>query len=196
MTREPRGGWGFKAKIFNKFTRCTPVMKQLSVKFHRTSATTTDYTPAVFNLIRQWASSLHKSIINRSIFSGPNECITRNNLLSALSQPEYVYELLYSDLYRQDRVRLHVQFFISLILVSVVSIAWYMLVHYELLANPVGTESVIYRNPVSYVRLRQHFYAPLIFSRIAALKLKLTSIGGIFRAELRKAYDPQWTVTG
>ena len=52
------------------------------------------------------------------------------------------------DLRRQDRVRLHVHFFVSLALVNVVSIVWYSLVHYELLSNPVDTDSVIYRNPV------------------------------------------------
>jgi len=36
----------------------------------------------------------------------------------------------------------------SLALVNVVSIIWYSLVHYELLTNPVDTDSVIYRNPV------------------------------------------------
>ena len=55
----------------------------------------------------------------------------------------------FSELYRQDRVRLHIQFFSSLIFVSGVSIAWYLLVHYELLSNPVATDSVVYRNPVT-----------------------------------------------
>lgn len=52
------------------------------------------------------------------------------------------------ELRRQDRVRLHVQFFVSLQLVSVVNVIWYSLVHHELLSNPVGTDSVIERNPV------------------------------------------------
>ena len=55
----------------------------------------------------------------------------------------------FRELYRQDRVRIHIQFFLSLILLSVVSIAWYLLVHYELLSNPIATESVVYRNPVN-----------------------------------------------
>jgi len=54
-----------------------------------------------------------------------------------------------SELYRQDRVRIHIQFFLSLLFLSVVSIAWYLLVHYELLSNPIATESVVYRNPVT-----------------------------------------------
>jgi len=41
-----------------------------------------------------------------------------------------------------------VHFFLSLALVNAVSIIWYSLVHYELLSNPVDTDSVIYRNPV------------------------------------------------
>ena len=44
------------------------------------------------------------------------------------------------------------QFFVSLALVNVVNIIWYSLVHYELLSNPVGTDSVIYRNPVRHVQ--------------------------------------------
>ena len=46
-------------------------------------------------------------------------------------------------------MRIHIQFFLSLIFLSVVSIAWYLLVHYELLSNPVASESVVYRNPVT-----------------------------------------------
>lgn len=45
------------------------------------------------------------------------------------------------------------QFFVSLALVNVVNIVWYALVHYELLANPVGSDSVISRNPVKQPKL-------------------------------------------
>jgi len=64
----------------------------------------------------------------------------------------------FRELYRQDRVRLHIQFFLSLLLLSVVSIAWYLLVHHELLSNPIATESVVYRNPVLTVTSVYHCY--------------------------------------
>ena len=63
------------------------------------------------------------------------------------------------ELRKQDRIRLHVQFFVSLLLVNVVSIIWYSLIHYELLSNPVGTDSVISRNPVRHMRAL-HQYKP------------------------------------
>jgi len=69
----------------------------------------------------------------------------RNGLIKACSH-------CCRDLRKQDRVRLHVHFFVSLALVNIVSIIWYSLIHYELLSNPVGTDSVIHRNPVSYVQ--------------------------------------------
>jgi len=52
------------------------------------------------------------------------------------------------DLRRQFRIQIHLQFFASLLLSSVVSLMWYMLVHYELLTNDVLANTVIARDQV------------------------------------------------
>jgi len=77
-----------------------------------------------------------------------NNLTNKVRRIKVVNVPCYVC-IGFSELYRQDRVQLHIQFFLSLLLVSVVSILWYLLVHYELLSNPVATASVIYRNPVT-----------------------------------------------
>lgn len=53
-----------------------------------------------------------------------------------------------SDLRRQLRIQLHLQFFASLLLSNVASVMWYMLVHYELLTNEDPASTVIARNQV------------------------------------------------
>ena len=55
----------------------------------------------------------------------------------------------FSELRVQDRIRLHIQFFSSLTLLSAVSISWYLLVHLDFLSNQTVTDTVLYRNPVS-----------------------------------------------
>ena len=55
----------------------------------------------------------------------------------------------YRDLRRQLRIQIHLQFFASLLLSSVASLLWYMLVHYELLTSDDMASTVIVRNEVS-----------------------------------------------
>jgi len=52
------------------------------------------------------------------------------------------------------------------LLVSVVSIAWYLLVHHELLSNPVATLSVVYRNPVTGVAIAANYR--ILYSLVAS----------------------------
>ena len=58
------------------------------------------------------------------------------------------FRLSLSDLLRQHRVKLHINFFTSLALNGSVTILWYMLVHHDLLTTP-STEAVMNLNPVS-----------------------------------------------
>jgi len=56
--------------------------------------------------------------------------------------------LLYRELVTQHRVRVHINFFVSLALNCVTNVIWYGAVHYDLLVNPVDTMTVLHRNPV------------------------------------------------
>jgi len=51
---------------------------------------------------------------------------------------------------RQLRIQIHVQFFSALLLSSVVSLMWCMLVHYDLLTTDVMANTVIARNQVRF----------------------------------------------
>ena len=52
------------------------------------------------------------------------------------------------DLLKQHRVRLHINFFASLILSGVANIMWFVLVHHDVLVNPVTTKNTLSTNPV------------------------------------------------
>ena len=60
----------------------------------------------------------------------------------------FVVVVFRSELRLQLRIRIHLQFFASLLLSSVASLLWYMLVHYQLLTNDVMANTVIARNQV------------------------------------------------
>ena len=57
------------------------------------------------------------------------------------------------DLLRQLRIRLHIHFFLSLAASSLTTILWYLLVHLDLLINPLKAARVIDLNPASLSRL-------------------------------------------
>ena len=56
---------------------------------------------------------------------------------------------IYRELVTQHRIRVHINFFLSLALNCVTNVVWYGSVHYDLLVNPVDTMTVMHRNPVS-----------------------------------------------
>lgn len=70
-----------------------------------------------------------------------------SNILLCLELQSLKY-FFFRDLLKQHRVKLHINFFISLMLNGTISILWYMLVHHDLLIKP-STEAVMYLNPVS-----------------------------------------------
>ena len=71
---------------------------------------------------------------------------------SALVSSYYYYYFAFycccRELRKQQRVKLHIHFFIALTLSAIFSILWYALVHYDLLMNTEKTQTVVYRNPV------------------------------------------------
>ena len=52
------------------------------------------------------------------------------------------------ELSTQHRIRVHINFFVSLTLNCVTNVGWYAAVHYDLLINPVDPLRVLHRNPV------------------------------------------------
>jgi calcitonin receptor-like len=62
--------------------------------------------------------------------------------------------VIYRDLSRQHRIRLHINFFISLLMRSVTVILWFMMVHHEKLTNAEVNDAVMIRNPVNLTCLR------------------------------------------
>src|SRR6218665_3553854 len=60
----------------------------------------------------------------------------------------YQNNCCYRELMKQHRIRVHINFFVSLVLCSSLTIPWYGLVHHDLLVNPIYSNTVFYRNPV------------------------------------------------
>lgn len=66
------------------------------------------------------------------------------NLLNAV-----FFNLNYRSLRKQQRIQLHINFFLSFILSGVVVVFWDMLVTYERLTSEIVTDTLLYKNTVS-----------------------------------------------
>ena len=60
----------------------------------------------------------------------------------------FMYVYVCRELLSQHRIRVHINFFLSLAFNCLANVAWYGAVHYDLLVNPIDTMTVIHRNPV------------------------------------------------
>ena len=66
------------------------------------------------------------------------------------------------ELVSQDRIRVHINFFLSLALNCVANVLWYGAVHYDLLVNPDNNRTVLHRNPVRPALISSVFVVDII----------------------------------
>jgi len=64
---------------------------------------------------------------------------------------------VHRELISQDRIRVHINFFVSLALNCVANVLWYAAVHYDLLVNPDSNTTVLHRNPVRATLITETF---------------------------------------
>ncbi|KAI0237384.1 Calcitonin gene-related peptide type 1 receptor [Lamellibrachia satsuma] len=83
-------------------------------------------------------------------------CMACSGMSICLLAPAVVIFFVFRDLYKQHRVRLHINFFLALALQGVASIMWYGMVHYDLFVHTTSTNTVLHRNPL-WCRLLSFF---------------------------------------
>ncbi|KAK2163502.1 hypothetical protein NP493_1451g01041 [Ridgeia piscesae] len=116
-------------------------------------------------------------------------CVACSGLSITLLLPAVVIFFIFRDLYKQHRVRLHINFFLALALQGVASILWYGLVHYDLFVHTSSTSTVLHRNPL-WCRL-------LSFSKIyfaSATYFWMFCEGYFLHRLISKAFEPPKTL--
>ena len=119
------------------------------------------------------------------VFSYPISCY-----ISYHQRSLYMKRFNFRELLSQDRIRVHINLFVSLVMCGIVSILWDFLVRYDKITNPVARDTLMFRNtvsrfiiiflPTSFEEIR-HFPCIINWTSIGTLICQLTSFVDVLK---------------